>query len=70
MASHPRRNALKPFSQRSSLKFLQDFSADEWTEMEEVYARAVAAIESFIADGVKEAMNRFNARPAGENESS
>jgi PTH1 family peptidyl-tRNA hydrolase len=48
---------------------LQDFGADEWTEMQEVYARAVAAIESFIVAGVKEAMNRFNARPAGERES-
>lgn len=48
---------------------LQDFSEDEWAEMQEVYARAVAAVESFIVDGIKEAMNRFNARPAGEDES-
>jgi PTH1 family peptidyl-tRNA hydrolase len=45
---------------------LQDYSADEWQEMVEVYDRAVGAIESFIVDGVKEAMNRFNARPAPE----
>lgn len=48
---------------------LKDFSGDEWAEMQEVYARAVAAIESFVADGIKEAMNRFNARPDGEDES-
>jgi PTH1 family peptidyl-tRNA hydrolase len=48
---------------------LQDYSADEWAEMEEVYERAVAAIECFVVDGVKEAMNRFNARPAAEDES-
>jgi len=47
---------------------LQDFSADEWAEMQEVYGRAVAAIESFVVDGIKEAMNRFNARPAEESE--
>ena len=45
---------------------LQDFSADEWAVMAEVYDRAVAAIESFVVEGVKEAMNRFNARPPGE----
>jgi PTH1 family peptidyl-tRNA hydrolase len=48
---------------------LQDFGEGEWVEMQEVYARAVAAIESFIVDGVKEAMNRFNARPLVESES-
>lgn len=48
---------------------LQDFGADEWAEMVEVYDRAVAAIECFVVDGVKEAMNRFNARPAAEDES-
>jgi PTH1 family peptidyl-tRNA hydrolase len=47
---------------------LQDFGADEWPEMQDVYARAVDAIESFIVDGVKEAMNRFNARPAEESD--
>ena len=48
---------------------LQDFGDDEWQEMQDVYDRAVAAIESFVVDGVKEAMNRFNARPAPEGES-
>jgi len=48
---------------------LQDFGDDEWAEMTEVYDRAVAAIECLIAHGVKEAMNRFNARPTGEPES-
>jgi hypothetical protein len=32
--------------------------------MDEVYGRVLAAIETLIQDGVKEAMNRFNARPA------
>jgi PTH1 family peptidyl-tRNA hydrolase len=48
---------------------LQDFGADEWAEMQEVYARAVAAVECWIVDGIKEAMNRFNARPPGSDES-
>jgi len=48
---------------------LQDFDSHEWEEMGEVYDRAVAAIESFVADGVKEAMNRFNARPSADAES-
>ncbi len=48
---------------------LQDFGADEWQEMDEVYDRAVAAIESVIVEGVKEAMNRFNARPVPEADS-
>ena len=47
---------------------LQDFGEDEWAEMHEVYARAVSAIESLIVDGVKEAMNRFNARPSEQSE--
>jgi PTH1 family peptidyl-tRNA hydrolase len=42
---------------------LQDYGADEWAVMEEVYDRAVAAVESFILDGIAEAMNRFNVRP-------
>lgn len=45
---------------------LQDFGADEWAAMQEVYDRAVAAIECWIVEGVREAMNRFNASPAGE----
>jgi PTH1 family peptidyl-tRNA hydrolase len=48
---------------------LQDFGADEWLEMQAVYARAVAAVECWLVEGVKEAMNRFNARPAGSDES-
>jgi PTH1 family peptidyl-tRNA hydrolase len=49
---------------------LQDFDADEWADMQEVYARAVSAIQSFVVEGVKEAMNRFNARPAEADEAS
>ena len=48
---------------------LQDFDDDEWAEMNEVYDRAVAAIECMIVHGVKEAMNRYNARPQAEAES-
>jgi PTH1 family peptidyl-tRNA hydrolase len=48
---------------------LQDFGEDEWADMSEVYDRAVSAIQSFIVDGVKEAMNRFNARSKQEAES-
>jgi PTH1 family peptidyl-tRNA hydrolase len=42
---------------------LQDFGAAEREEMEEVYGRVVTAVETFLCDGVKEAMNRFNAAP-------
>lgn len=46
---------------------LQDWSEAELEQMAEVYDRAVAAVETFLAYGVVEAMNRFNARPpAGE----
>jgi PTH1 family peptidyl-tRNA hydrolase len=43
---------------------LQDFDVAERERMEEVYTRVVAAIETAIQEGIKEAMNRFNARPA------
>ena len=43
---------------------LQDFGCAERETMDEVYDRAVAAVETFIREGVKEAMNRFNARPS------
>lgn len=42
---------------------LQDFSAEEWEVMEEVYGRVVKAVETFIRHGIAEAMNRFNVRP-------
>jgi PTH1 family peptidyl-tRNA hydrolase len=42
---------------------LQDFDAAERKRMEEVYERVVAAVETAIREGIKEAMNRFNARP-------
>lgn len=42
---------------------LQDFDAAERERIEEVYERVVAAVETFISDGIIETMNRFNARP-------
>jgi PTH1 family peptidyl-tRNA hydrolase len=42
---------------------LQDFRGDERALMEQVYERAVEAVEAFVQLGVKEAMNRFNMRP-------
>jgi PTH1 family peptidyl-tRNA hydrolase len=42
---------------------LQDFGSAEREHMQEVYGRVVEAVEVFIAEGVREAMNRFNARP-------
>jgi PTH1 family peptidyl-tRNA hydrolase len=42
---------------------LQDFGDAEREVMDEVYGRVVAAVELFIEQGVKEAMNRFNIRP-------
>ena len=42
---------------------LQDLGADEREAMDEVYERVVATVEVTIRAGIKEAMNRFNARP-------
>jgi len=42
---------------------LQDFSAAEREVMVEVYDRVVDAVETFIREGIREAMNRFNASP-------
>ncbi len=42
---------------------LQDFGAAERETMAEVYGRVLAAVEAVIQEGIKEAMNRFNARP-------
>ena len=43
---------------------LQDFDGAERETMDEVYGRVLAAVESVIREGIKEAMNRFNARPS------
>jgi peptidyl-tRNA hydrolase len=43
---------------------LQDWGEAERIEMEDVYGRVVSAVEVFIGQGIREAMNRFNARPA------
>jgi PTH1 family peptidyl-tRNA hydrolase len=45
---------------------LQDFGAAESEVMQEVYHRTIAAVEALIQEGVKEAMNRFNARPPAD----
>ncbi|MFL7810093.1 MAG: aminoacyl-tRNA hydrolase [Anaerolineae bacterium] len=42
---------------------LQDFSAAEREGMVEVYDRVVDAVETFIHEGIREAMNRYNASP-------
>ncbi len=42
---------------------LQDFSADEESLLEEMLERAVAAIETWLRQGVEMAMDRYNRRP-------
>jgi PTH1 family peptidyl-tRNA hydrolase len=39
---------------------LQDFSTDEEPLLEETLERAVAAIETWLCDGIEVAMNRYN----------
>ncbi|HHS97081.1 MAG TPA: aminoacyl-tRNA hydrolase [Chloroflexi bacterium] len=39
---------------------LQDFSPEEEAVVEEVLERAVAAVETWLAEGIDEAMSRFN----------
>lgn len=39
---------------------LQDFSADEESLLEEALEQAVAAIETWLAEGIDEAMSRYN----------
>jgi PTH1 family peptidyl-tRNA hydrolase len=41
---------------------LQDFSPEEEAVMAEVRERAVAAIETWLEEGIEAAMNRFNVR--------
>lgn len=45
---------------------LQDFSAEEERAIEEALARAVAAIEVWLTEGIEEAMARFNQRGVGQ----
>jgi PTH1 family peptidyl-tRNA hydrolase len=47
---------------------LQDFYPAEREAMEEVYERVVSAVEATIAEGIREAMNRHNARPPADPE--
>ncbi len=42
---------------------LQDFGKDEEPIVNEILETAVAAIESFIKDGIDNAMNKFNRKP-------
>jgi PTH1 family peptidyl-tRNA hydrolase len=42
---------------------LQDFSADEKPLLEETLERAVAAIQTWLREGIEEAMGRYNQRP-------
>lgn len=42
---------------------LQDFSADEGELLEETLERAVAAVETWLRQGVEVAMDRYNRRP-------
>jgi PTH1 family peptidyl-tRNA hydrolase len=39
---------------------LQDFTADEWTDVEAALDRAVEAIEHWLSHGIDETMNVFN----------
>jgi PTH1 family peptidyl-tRNA hydrolase len=47
---------------------LQDFGVSEQELMDEVYGRVVSAVESLVVDGIREAMNRYNARPVADAE--
>lgn len=42
---------------------LQDFSDAEWELMDEVLDRAVAALETWLVEGIDVAMDRYNQRP-------
>jgi PTH1 family peptidyl-tRNA hydrolase len=42
---------------------LQDFTSSEREAMAEVYERVGSAVETFIHEGIREAMNRYNASP-------
>jgi PTH1 family peptidyl-tRNA hydrolase len=39
---------------------LQDFSADEESLLEETLERAVAAVETWLCEGIEAAMNQYN----------
>ena len=42
---------------------LQDFAPEEWPLMEETLARAIAAIEVWLTEGLHAAMSRYNGPP-------
>jgi PTH1 family peptidyl-tRNA hydrolase len=45
---------------------LQDFGDPEREAFEEVYGRVLTAVETCLCCGIREAMNRFNARSPAE----
>ncbi len=49
---------------------LQDFTADEWIDVDAALDRAVEAIEHWLAHGIDAAMNVFNQPPQKSGESS
>jgi PTH1 family peptidyl-tRNA hydrolase len=42
---------------------LSDFTRDEWAVMERAFDQAVAAVASFVTEGIALAMNKANAVP-------
>jgi len=48
---------------------LQDFTADEWMEVDPALDRAVEAVEHWLVHGIDATMNLFN-RPSGEPDNS
>jgi len=49
-----------PGQMPASAYVLQKFAADEWAEMSQTYQQALEAIRVLLADGLEQAMNRFN----------
>jgi len=47
---------------------LQDFSSEEELILDQVLDTAVAAIETWLAEGIEEAMNRYNQQSVEQNE--
>lgn len=49
---------------------LGEFTQDERTQVDKLLDRAVEAVACFVAEGVNEAMNRFNQAPSDQDEES
>jgi PTH1 family peptidyl-tRNA hydrolase len=45
---------------------LRDFEKDEWPMVEDLIAKAVAAIETILSQGLEAAMNHFNGALASD----